>query len=70
MQRGNPKRCWRRASFATRVTAIFVATSAMTRKRKKDHDFQMTVYCCDRCKRWHLVRCKRTAADIPKELQV
>jgi len=69
VQRGNPKRCWRRASFATRGMAILVATAAMSRKRKKDPDFQMTIYCCDWCKRWHLVRCKRTAAGIPEELQ-
>jgi hypothetical protein len=68
--RGNPKRCGRRSSFATRGLAIQVATGAMVRKRKKDPSYQMTVYCCIWCKQWHLVRCKRSAADIPEELRV
>jgi len=70
MRCDNPKRCWLRASLATRWMAILVAKAAMTRKRKKDPQVQMSVYCCPHCNRWHLTRCKRNAAGIPKELRV
>jgi hypothetical protein len=69
VQLGNPKRCRRRASFATRGMAILVATSAMTRKRDEERPVQMSVYCCPHCNKWHLARCKRNAAHIPKELR-
>jgi hypothetical protein len=58
MLRGNPKRCWRRAAFATLGMAIMLAISAMARKRNQDDPVQMSVYCCPHCNRWHLVRCK------------
>jgi uncharacterized protein YdaU (DUF1376 family) len=67
---GNPKRCWRRASFATWGMAILVAKAAMTRKRNQDDPVQMSVYFCPHCNRWHLVRCKKNAANIPEELKV
>jgi hypothetical protein len=68
--RGNPKRCWRKTPFATRGLAIHVASAAMIRKWNKDNRAQMSVYCCPHCNRWHLVRCRRTAANLPKELTV
>jgi hypothetical protein len=70
VRRGNPKRCWHKTPFATRGLAIQVASAAMIRKGNKDPRIQMSVYCCPHCNQWHLVRCKRTAADLPKELTV
>jgi hypothetical protein len=42
----------------------------MIRQINKGRSVQMSVYCCVWCKRWHIHGRKRTAADIPKELQV
>jgi hypothetical protein len=68
--RGSTKSCVRRGSFVTRKLAITVAAGAMMRMLNKGRSVQMSVYCCIWCKRWHIIRCKRTVDFIPEELKV